>query len=326
MARHLKERDKRPALGYTLYITAAVLWSINGTAAKVILKEVGDPLRVSQFRGTATAALLIAMVLFSKPSRFKIKWREAFLLACYGIIGVACCQWFYFESISRMPVTISLLIEFMAPIAVVIYARYVWHHQVRATVWLGLLLAVGGLALVSQVWDGFTLNKLGVFFATLSMLCLVVMYILADKASRGRDSLSLLMWAFCFASIFFAILRPWQDFPWDSLTATVTPMESMDYQFPIWPFFTYMVIGGTIMPYILVIKSIHHIGGAGASITGMSEPPIAAVIAWVVLGEAFASVQILGGFIMLVGVVIAERSRAPRRTPIVSSEVSEAFV
>ena len=63
MARHLKERGKRPALGYTLYITAAILWSFNGTAAKVIIKEVGDPLRVSQFRGTATASILILMVL-----------------------------------------------------------------------------------------------------------------------------------------------------------------------------------------------------------------------------------------------------------------------
>ena len=54
MTSHRKAPEKRPALGYTLYSFAALLWALNGTVAKVILNSVGDPLRVSQFRGTAT--------------------------------------------------------------------------------------------------------------------------------------------------------------------------------------------------------------------------------------------------------------------------------
>jgi hypothetical protein len=43
----------------------------------------------------------------------------------------------------------------------------------------------------------------------MSMTTLVVYVHLGDKASQGRDPVSLLMWAFIFASLFFAILRPW---------------------------------------------------------------------------------------------------------------------
>jgi drug/metabolite transporter (DMT)-like permease len=219
------------------------------------------------------------------------------------------CQWFYFESISRMPITISLLIEFMAPIFVVLYARFVMHVSVRNTVWLGLALAVVGLALVAQVWNGFTLDKVGVLFAVASMTTLVFMYLLGDKASQGRDPVSLLMWAFIFASIFFAILRPWGSFPWDSLQAQVTPFEGGTNVYPIWPFFAFMVLIGTLVPYVLVINSIRHIGGPGASIMGMTEPPIAAIAAWIVLGEIFVVVQILGGVIMLIGIIVAQRAR-----------------
>jgi drug/metabolite transporter (DMT)-like permease len=208
-----------------------------------------------------------------------------------------------------MPITISLLIEFMAPIFVVLYARFVMHVPVKNTVWLGLALAVVGLALVAQVWDGFTLDKIGVLFAMASMTTLVFMYLLGDKASQGRDPISLLMWAFIFASIFFAILRPWGSFPWDSLQAQVTPFEGGTGVYPIWPFFAFMVLIGTLTPYILVINSIRHIGGLGASIMGMTEPPIAAIAAWIVLGEIFVPVQMLGGVIMLVGIVVAERAR-----------------
>lgn len=323
MTRHTKVHEKNPKLGYTLYLLAATAWAINGTVSKVVLLEVGDPLRVSQFRVTGTALILLTAVLFTNRKAFRITPKEALLLAGYGIIGVAMCQWFYFESISRMPITISLLIEFMAPIFVVLYARFVMQVPVKNTVWLGLALAVFGLAMVAQVWNGFTLNKLGVIYAIGSMTTLVFMYILGDKASQRRDPISLLMWAFTFAAIFFAILRPWTSFPWEALSATVIPFEGGTTTYPIWPFFAFMVFIGTLTPYILVINSIRHIGGAGASIMGMTEPPIASIAAWLVLGEIFVPIQILGGAIMLIGIVVAERAREQKEhEPLPMSDIN----
>ena len=328
MARHRKEPEKRPALGYTLYFGAAVLWALNGTVAKVILTSVGDPLRVSQFRGTATAAVLIVAVLLTRIRRFAIRPRELVLLAAYGIIGVAWCQWFYFESINLIPITISLLIEFMAPIFVVLFVRFVWKQPVRNTVWLGLFLATTGLAIVQQVWLGVTLNIRGIEFALGSMTCLIVMYLLADKASRNRDPISLLMWAFTFSALFFAVMRPWSSFPWEALQGQVQPFDNRPWTVPIGYLFAYMVVGGTLMPYILVINSVRHIGGAGASIMGLTEPPVAAGIAWIVLGssQALNAIQMIGGLVILAGILIAERARggAPRKL-IVNSEVAEAF-
>lgn len=328
MPSHRKEPEKRPKLGYLLYFTAAVLWATNGTVAKVILEKVGDPLRVSQFRGTATAAILILFVLVTKPRAFRLRGaREGVVLAGYGIVGVACCQWFYFESISRIPITISLLIEFMAPIFVVLFAHFVWKQPVRPTVWLGLALASAGLALVQQVWLGVTLNVLGIEFALGSMVCLIVMYLLADKASRTRDPVSLLMWAFIAAATFFAALRPWSAFPWEALHTSVQPFENRDLTVHIGYLFGYMVIGGTLMPYVLVVNSIRHIGGAGASIMGLTEPPVAAIIAWAVIGpsEALNGIQLIGGAVILVGILVAENAReSARRRLVISSEVAEA--
>ncbi len=309
MAKHRKAHEKNAKRGYTLYLVAATCWALNGTVAKVILQEVGDPVRVSQLRATFTALILFVFVALTNRKAFRITPKEALLLAGYGIIGVALTQWFYYESISRMPITITLLIEFMAPIFVVLYARFIMKQSVRNIVWLGLLLAVTGLALVAQIWNGFTLHKLGVLFAILSMLGLIVMYILGDKTSQIRDPVSLLMWAFIFASLFFAVIRPWSGFPWESLQAQVTPFEGETNVYPIWPFFLSIVIVGTLVPYVLVINSIRHIGATGASIMGMVEPPIAAIFAWIVLGEILSPIQLIGGAVMLVGIVISQRAR-----------------
>jgi drug/metabolite transporter (DMT)-like permease len=42
---------------------------------------------------------------------------------------------------------------------------------------------------------------------------------------------------------------------------------------------------------------------------GMTEPPIAAIFAWLVLGEILTPIQLLGGAVMLVGIVVAQQAR-----------------
>mgnify|MGYP003347660301 CR=1 FL=1 len=202
--------------------------------------------------------------------------------------------------------------------------------------WTALtLLAAGCVCMMyAAVFSGnkflatWTLAGSGIEFAIGSMMCLIVMYLIADKASRNRDPSSLLMFAFLFSATFFAILRPWQTFPWDALTGTVQPFDNRPLTVPITYLFAYLVVGGTLMPYILVINSVRHIGGAGASIMGLTEPPVAAVIAWAVLGssQALNAIQMVGGLIILLGILVAENARSSaKRKVMVSSEVAEAF-
>ena len=87
------------------------------------------------------------------------------------------------------------------------------------------------------------------------------------------------------------------------------PPEPRAVAVPLWLLATSMVVLGTIMPFWLVLAAIRHIGAAGASIVGMTEPFIASLVAWVVLGEILAPVQILGGVVILSGVIVAERAR-----------------
>jgi drug/metabolite transporter (DMT)-like permease len=46
------------------------------------------------------------------------------------------------------------------------------------------------------------------------------------------------------------------------------------------------------------------------SVIGMIEPVIAGAFAWVLLGERFNLVQLLGAFVVLVGIAIADRASA----------------
>lgn len=300
---------RRPALGYALYLAAALLFGINGTVSKVVLQAVDDAARVSQLRVTAAFLILLVVVALTNPRSLPLRRAELGPVAAYGILGVAMTQWLYFVAIQRMPIGIALLIEFTAPIMVVLWVRFAWHRPVRNTVWLGLALAMLGLAMVAQIWGGLTLSPLGVSAAFGAAVALAVYYLLGETAGEHRDPVSLTLWGFGFAALMWALLLPWWRFPWEALSGSAAPLGAGTTEVPLWGLATWMVVLGTITPFWLVLAAIRHIGAAGASIVGLTEPFIASLVAWVVLDEVLTPAQMLGGVVILVGVVIAEHAR-----------------
>jgi drug/metabolite transporter (DMT)-like permease len=300
---------KRPALGYALYLAGALLFGINGTVSKVLLTEVGDAARVSQLRVTFAFLILLVFVALTNRRSLPLRRHELGPVAAYGVLGVAMTQWLYFVAITRMPIGIALLIEFTAPIMVVLWVRYAWGRPVRNTVWLGLALAMAGLAMVAQIWLGLTLDSLGVAAAFGAAVALAVYYLLGETCGQERDPVSLTLWGFGFAALMWAVALPWWRYPWAALEGSAAPLGADTPAVPLWSLAIWMVVLGTIVPFWLVLAAIRHIGAAGASIIGMTEPFIASLVAWVVLGEVLTPVQMLGGVVILAGVIIAERAR-----------------
>ena len=69
------------------------------------------------------------------------------------------------------------------------------------------------------------------------------------------------------------------------------------------------IVLGTIAPYLLTVSALRHLPATTVGIVATFEPVAASVIAWVWLGEVLVTVQILGGIVVLVGIVLAETSR-----------------
>jgi drug/metabolite transporter (DMT)-like permease len=288
------------------------LFALNGTISKSILLTGFDSARLSQLRVTAAFLILLAFVAIRRRGALRLGRREIPILLAYGILGVAMTQYLYFVSISRLPVGIALLIEFTAPIMVALWFRFGMRQPTRRTVWLALVIALVGLAMVGQVWLGFTLDGIGVIAGFGAAAALAIYYILADVQVRrpdARDPVSLTMWGFGAAALFWAVVQPWWSFPWSGLTGDGHPLGETGPAVPIWVLCSYMIILGTVVPFWLVVVSLQHIRASQASVIGMTEPLLATFIAWAALGEVLAPVQIVGAVVVLVGVFLAENSR-----------------
>lgn len=298
--------------GYGVYLIASILFAFNGTVAKSILLTGMDTMRVSQLRVTAAFLVLLVFIAIFKPHRLKLSRNEIPMLVAYGILGIAMTQYFYFVALTYLPVGVALLIEFTAPVMVAVWFRFAWKEPTKKTVWLALGLSLVGLALVAQIWMGFALNAPGVIAALLAAVSLSTFYLLGDKQLRvtsPRDPVSLTMWGFGAASLFWAILAPWWSFPWELLQGQSEPLGTMNATFPLWAMTIWMVVLGTVAPFSLTVISLQYLRASQASTIGLTEPLFAIIIAWLLLDEALTVIQILGGVLILTGVVIAERSR-----------------
>ena len=69
------------------------------------------------------------------------------------------------------------------------------------------------------------------------------------------------------------------------------------------------IVLGTIAPYLLTVSALRHLPATTVGIVVTFEPVVASVIAWAWLGEVLVAIQIAGGIVVLMGIVLAETSR-----------------
>jgi drug/metabolite transporter (DMT)-like permease len=151
-----------------MVLTAATLWAVNGVVSKVII-ESGDvsAQRLTEVRTTGAFALLFLALVLSRPGLLRVRRKELPVLLTFGLLGLAFVQWFYFEAISRLDIGVALLIQYVAPVLVALWARFVYDEPVRRRIWAALALSILGIALLVELWNGLTLDRLGVAASSL---------------------------------------------------------------------------------------------------------------------------------------------------------------
>jgi drug/metabolite transporter (DMT)-like permease len=288
------------------------MWSLNGTVSKIVLTSAGlSALRLAELRATGSALLLFAIVVATRHGGLRFERRELAFLAVFGICGLAFVQFFYFEAIGRLNIGIALVIQYIAPVLVAVWARFFEHEPVRRRLWFALALALGGLSLVVDVWAGVTLDGVGVAACLAAALAYAVYIVMADHAlRRGRDTISLLAWGFLFAAAFWAIVQPWWSFPGDRISGSASLLGRLeDVSLPVWLLVGYVVVFGTVVPFILMITALRHVSATRAIILAMLEPVLAAVVAFAWLGEELSGIQIAGAILVLTGILVAQTAR-----------------
>jgi drug/metabolite transporter (DMT)-like permease len=301
---------RAPTVGYLMVMGAAVLFAVNGTVSKVVLESGVTSLRLTQARCAGALVGLGLIVLLTRPASLRTTRRELAFLVVFGVCGVALVQLFYFAAIARLEIGVSLLIQYTAPLLVALWARFVFKEHVRRRVWLALALALVGLAVMVDVWGGVPLNTAGVVLSFVSAATFAAYLLLAEHAVGRRDPLSLLVYGFLFASLFWAVAQPWWSFPRDELGETISLLGNLSgTELPAWALVLGIVVLGTIVPFTLMVGSLQHLPATTVGMVAMLEPVLGALVAYLWLDESLAAQQLLGGAIVLAAIFMAQSAR-----------------
>ncbi len=290
----------------------AFLFAFNGIISKIVL--IDDSLsawRLTQIR-TGGAFVLLFLVFFTlrrhelKPTRDELPW-----LIAFGAVGVVFVQAFYFIAIERMYVGVALLIEFTAPIWILLFLRFVLKKHVPKSLWYAILLSFSGLLMITQIWNGLTLDRIGLIAAFIDALALAGYFLIGDRLGKTKSSAAITTWGFGVATaVLFFILPVW-SYPTEVFSKDMELLGRFsEYSLPGWVLILWIVVMGTIAPYLFVVSGLKLLSAANASVFGMIEPVLAGIFAWWWLSESLNGIQLVGCVVVIVGIFTADKDRS----------------
>lgn len=289
----------------------ALTFSFNGVVSAVVLSHM-SAFRLAQIRAITAAILLISYARIRKPELLKFERREIPLILLYGIIGFAFVNVGYFLGIERgLPLGFVLILEYTAPIWIALWIKYVRKGFVAREMWAAISLSLVGLVLVAKVWDGLTFDLLGTAGALGSAVALAAYFLMGEKVAAHRPALSSAILGLTVAAAFWTVVLPIWNFPTEVLSMSMNLQGHLSsFNLPGWALILYIVIAGTIVPYIFVISGLRLLSASTSSVIGMLEPVMAGIFAWAWLGQSWDVIQLVGAAIVLIGIYLADRSKS----------------
>ena len=297
--------------GYLLVLLAAALFGLNAGVSRIPLRGGTPTDTFTTVRITTAFLAFVLIALAVDRSALRVpRGRALWLISGLGIAGFAGVQWTYNVAINRLPLSIALLLEYLGPVLVVLWVRFARREHVHPRMWPALVLAVGGLAVVSQVWQGMTLDGLGVTMALGAAVCFAAYFLLGEHTGSADvgGPLHVILWAFAAATVMMNLVQPaWTA---DALGDEVSMLGRFaDTLLPAWAAMAWVVVLGTVAPFFLLLLALRVLSATVVSVVAMLEPVVAALVGWVWFSETLSAVQLVGMAAVLAGIMLAQTAR-----------------
>lgn len=283
--------------GFATLVVVALVMAANHVAARLAFDSGADVMTAVAVRsgatGVATALLLVAQrVPLTLHAR---QWRA--LLAIGLLIGVQSI-WLY-SAVARLPVALALLAFNTYPLCTALWARVLLRQRLQRRLLVAMIVLLAGLALALDVLgasSGLGMSGqwqrmgVGVAFALAAALIFSLALVLTqhgagDVDGRLRTCVSMAV----AAVVALVVVGARGGFHWPGSTSGW------------WGLALLTLLYGTGITILLTV--LPRLGVVGNTAIMNVEPVFALVLAWFILGQAIAPMQVLGALIV-VGAVL----------------------
>ena len=105
-------------------------------------------------------------------------------------------------------------------------------------------------------------------------------------------------------------LRVSRDFRLVWLGESVSLLGNLaGWHLPVWTLMAWVIVPGTIAPFILLVSALRHLPATRVGIIAMLEPVVATAVGWAWLNESLGAVQLTGALVVLAAIALAQTAR-----------------
>ena len=299
--------------GLAIAVVAAMAFGMSGPFVKPLLEAGWSPAAAVTVRALVGGLVLLPFAIVALRGRWSAVWRARSRILAIGLVGVAATQLAYFAAIERIPVGTGILIEFMAPLLLVLV---VWVRSRRApklVVLAGSVFALIGLGLVVSPSGESSLDLLGLAFAAAAMVGCAVYFVAAAK-DDGLPTVAVASISLILGGVVLGLVGLTGVIPFHG---SVEPVILFGGAVAWWIPMLIVGVIATAVAYAVSIKASQLLGSRLASFAGLLEVVAATFFAWLLLGEQLTILQLAGGVLILIGIgfVRSEKTDADLPAP-----------
>lgn len=290
-------------LGLPLAIAAALSFGMSGAWARGLIDAGWSPGAAVTVRIWVAAIVLLVPTVIALRGRWALLRRNAGIIGAYGLLAVMATQLFYFQAVAVMDVGLALLIEYTAPIAVVLWLWMRRGDKPTGRSIIGALIALVGLVLMLDVFAGGSVEITGVLWAFGAMIGAAAYFILSGKSDTGLPAIVLAGSGLLLSAVGLTLAGLVGILPmtWNT--------DAVSYRFGTVPWFVPVLAIGfiaTALAYVLGIASTRMLGSRLASFIALAEVIAALLFGWLLLGQLPNLLQGVGAALVLAGVIVVK--------------------
>ena len=282
---------------YIVLLFCVIAWGSNFVFGSILVQHF-DP-SIIAFMRLIFILLFLFGVTYSHVKKSKVSVKSFILLAVAGFIGVSLNQWSFYASLEYTdPITAALILA-LSPIVTALLSTYYFKERRRWPFWLGAIIGLSGVWLVITQGSWFVpLIGKGELLIGVTMLTFSVFLLFVQQLSKTLHPAVITWYSNVFGFIGLVPFVPWKTLP---------SVVNVNWEYWILLILTAIIMHG-ICTY-LWNSSIQKVGAASAVLLLNLEPFVAMIVSFLVLKHMVSSPQILGGFVIIIGIALSLNSK-----------------
>lgn len=288
-------------LGFLAVAAAAVLWALAATVAGSLFEDGVSPFELAQARAYLAFAGFAALRRWrpDRPREGRPRVPTAKVIALGASIALVNAA--YYIAIEHLAVAVAIVIQYTAPALVVAWVAARLRTRPPPDVLVAVTLAIAGVALAAGLGGGVgTSSGIGLLAAGASAVLFASYTLLSQDAAAVLGPTGAMYRAFAVAAAIWIVFQVPQGFP----TSLVDPDNLLRV--------LYVGLAGTLAPFLLYVWGVGRVRAERAVIAATLEPPAAALVAWLWLGQALGAMQLVGGTLVLTAVLLLQARPHPQ--------------